>query len=563
MPSHHASRRIAVTIAVLVAVALPLSVTLLLKHVFTPNDEHEQSQQQAGRTFYVNEDGSDAFDGLSRDQAWHTLNRVSQERLRPGDRVLLNGKVTGILSIGPGEAGDPSNPLVITSYGSTRASIVSDMAIEVRDTAGVAIRNVGIYGSGSGKEKDGINIYADADTHDRQTGITLENLDVSGFVNGISIGAETAAGFSDVEIIDSVVRDNRNNGLAISGPEFNPAQPAYAHKHVLITAVYAYNNSGDNKDEGPNTGSGIVVGSTDTALIDQSAAYGNGTQARNFREGPIGIWAYDSKEVTIQRSLSYSNRTRGADGGGFGLDQNTTDSVIQYNLSYDNSGAGILLFGQRTNRPNTSNVVRYNISVNDSRIGYHGAISLFGGIDDRDYSGHISDARVYQNTVIVGDRNPPTPAILFLGSVDATTVANNVFFGPIALANREPSGEIVLHGNDYFSTGGDTLIEWDKSTYSKLDDWRRATRLEQADGAATGVQADPGLLNTATPTGIVRAAQLHSVTGFAPGPSSPLPQAGVDLSSLGISDPGQRDFLGAPVSATSRSIGAIGQRNSS
>jgi hypothetical protein len=275
MPSHNITRRIAVAIAVLVAIALPLSITVLLKHVFSPRGQHEQSQQDVGRTFYVNEDGSDAFDGLSRDHAWQTLNRVSKEHLGPGDRVLLNGTVTGILSIGPGEAGDPHNPVIISSYGSTRASIVSDLGVEVRDTAGVAIRNIGIYGRGSGEERDGINIYADAATHERLTGITLENLDVSGFVNGISIGAETAAGFSDVVITDSVVRDNRNNGLAISGPKFDSGHPAYAHKHVAITAVYAYNNSGNNQDQGPNTGSGIVVGSTDTALIDQSAAYGN------------------------------------------------------------------------------------------------------------------------------------------------------------------------------------------------------------------------------------------------------------------------------------------------
>jgi hypothetical protein len=558
MPSHLATRRIAATIAVLAAIALPLSITVVAKHVFSPGGQHSQSQQDVGRTFYVNEDGSDAFDGLSRDHGWQTLNRVSKEHLGPGDRVLLNGKVTGILSIGSGEAGDPHNPVVIASYGSTRASIVSDLGIQVRDTAGVAIRNLGIYGSGSGKERDGINIYADAASHDRLAGITLENLDVSGFVNGISIGAETASGFSDVEITDSVVRDNRNNGLAISGPKFDSGHPAYAHKHVAISAVYAYNNSGNNQDQGPNTGSGIVVGSTDTALIDQSAAYGNGTQARNFREGPIGIWAYDATNVTIQRSLSYSNRTLGADGDGFGLDQNTTDSVLQYNLSYDNSGAGILLFGQQTNRPNARNVVRYNISVNDSRIGYHGAISLFGGVDQGNSNGRVSDARVYQNTIIVGDRNPPTPAILFFGSVDNTTVANNVLFGPMALANRQPNGKILLQGNDYFAVG-DTLIEWDKSAYSTLDDWRRATRSEDADGASTGIQADPGLLNIATPTSIVRAAQLHTATSFAPGLTSPLPQAGVELASVGINDPGQRDFLGAPVAPSSRSIGAIGK----
>jgi Right handed beta helix region len=550
-PSRHASRRLAVAAAVLLAIALPLSVAVLVTHVFSGN-----GPQESPRTFYVNEDGDDASDGRSRDQAWHTLDRVSREQLRPGDRVLVNGKVTGTLSIGPGEAGDPHNPVVIASYGSTRAAIVSDIGIEVRNTAGVAIRDIGIYGSGSGNERDGISIYADAGIQQRLSGITLENLDVSGFVNGISIGAEGPAGFADVQITDSVVRDNRNNGLAVYGPKIDTNHPSYAHRHVVITAVYAYNNSGNRKDEGANTGSGIVVGSVDTALIDQSAAYGNGTQARNFREGPIGIWAYDSSHVTIQRSLSYSNRTLGADGDGFGLDQNTTDSVIQYNLSYDNSGAGILLFGQQTNRPNTRNTVRYNISVNDSRIGYHGAISLLGGVDKGDYNGRVSDAKIYQNTLVVADNNPPTPALLFLGSVDATTVANNVLSGPLAVANRQPAGNILMRENDYFSIG-DHLIEWGNSTYASVDDWRRAIGSEEANGSSAGIQADPQLVNPATPTSVIRATQLRSATGFSPGPTSPLPGAGVDLASVGIADPGSRDFLGAPVTEGRPGIGAI------
>jgi hypothetical protein len=551
MPSRRAAQRIVLTSAVILAIALPVVVALLVTRVLPTRDQHDR--HAGGRTFYINQDGDDTFDGLARDHAWQTLNRVSQEQLRPGDRVLIGGRVTGTLSMGPGEAGDARNPVVIDSYGASRASIVSDLGIDVRDTAGIAVRNVGIYGSGSGKEHTGINFLA-SQAKDRLAGITLENLDVSGFVNGITIGAEGSAGFSDIQITDCAIHDNRSNGLAIYGPTFDSNHPSYAHTRVAITAVYAYNNSGDQNVRSSNTGNGIVVGSVDTGQIDQSAAYFNGSKAANPAEGPIGIWTYDSTHMTIQHSLSYSNRTLGADGDGFGLDQDTTDSVIQYNLSYDNSGAGVLLFGQHSNRSNTRNTVRYNVSVNDSRIGYLGALSLLGGVGGD--NGRVSAAQIYQNTVVVNDTSPVTPAILFVGAVDETTVANNVFSGPLALARRSPSGNLVLRGNDYFSIG-DRLIEWDKSTFGTLDEWRRATGSEQVNGASTGTQAAPRMIDPATPKSVVRASQLPRVTGFSPGPGSPLVGAGVRLSSVGITDPGERDFLGAGVIPKVSDIGAI------
>jgi hypothetical protein len=552
-PSRRASQRIALISAVILALAVPLVVGLVLTHVWAARDRHE-----GGRTFYVNADGSDAFDGNSRDHAWQSLNRVSREGLRPGDHVLLAGKVTGTLSLGPGQAGDAKDPVVIDSYGAERAFIVSDLGIDVHDTAGITIRNIGIYGSGSGSASTGINIVADRDTRKRLKGITLENLDVSGFITGIHIRAEGPVGFSGVSITDAAIHDNRNNGLAISGPELDTNHPSYAHEQVLITGVFAYNNTGDSHDQTANTGNGIVIGSVDTGRIDLSTAYWNGTNAGNSREGPVGIWAYDSTHITIQRSLSYSNRTLGADGDGFGLDQNTTDSVIQYDLSYDNAGAGILLFGQHTNRPNTRNTVRYNVSVNDSRRGYLGAISLLGGVDNADHDGQVSGARVYQNTVVVNDKTPRTPAILFLGAVADTTVANNVLSGPLALANRQETGKLLLRGNDFFSSGNDP-IEWNNSTFATLDDWRRATGSEEVNGTSTGIQAAPQLTDPATPKGVLRATQLPGLTGFSPAPGSPLLGAGVALSSVGINEPGDRDFLGARVTSARRTIGAISE----
>jgi hypothetical protein len=539
-----------VVVAVVLVALVPLVIGVLVARTAL-----DRGGQQTGRTFYVNSAGSDAADGASPQQAWQTLNRASEERLRPGDRLLLTGQLTGTLQLGPGDAGDADNPVVIDSYGGSRASITSDHAIVITDTAGITVRNLGIYGSGSGAENAGILALASTARSDRLRGITLEDLDVKGFLNGIAVGAEGSGGFADVAIRNTTVYGNRNNGLIVYGPKFDSAHPIYAHTRVAISGVLSYNNTGSPTNHDSNSGNGIVIGSVDTGHIALSTAHGNGTTAGNVSEGPVGIWAYDSTRITIEHNLSYSNRTLGTDGGGFGLDQNTTDSVLQYNLAYDNYGAGFLLFGMHSNRSNARNTVRYNISVDDSRRGYLGSISLFGGTGGADDNGRVEQAKVYQNTVVINEVNPSTPALLLAGSVDGAVVANNLLSGPVAVAGRQPNGQIRLHGNDYFSIGPH-LIAWNTMTYDNVEDWRRATGAEVLNGTATGVQSSPQLTDPVPPTAITEAKQLGGATGFAPRPGSALIGSGVPLSAVGVTDTGGRDFLGAAVTSQA-DIGAI------
>lgn len=76
------------------------------------------------------------------------------------------------------------------------------------------------------------------------------------------------------------------------------------------------------------------------AVIERSVARDNGYLS-DAGNGPIGIWTFKSRGVTIQYNGSYRNRTGGEkDGGGFCLDLNTSESVLHYNHSHDNQGAG-------------------------------------------------------------------------------------------------------------------------------------------------------------------------------------------------------------------------------
>jgi hypothetical protein len=119
--------------------------------------------------------------------------------------------------------------------------------------------------------------------------------------------------------------------------------------------VRAFDNSGDPNDVVKNSGSGIVLGSVNNATIERSLAYNNGWLC-TAPEGPVGIWTYDSNNVTIQFNESHHNRTGGpADGGGFDLDQNTSNSRLQYNYSHDNEGAGFLLYTGQANQAHGAN----------------------------------------------------------------------------------------------------------------------------------------------------------------------------------------------------------------
>ena len=84
--------------------------------------------------------------------------------------------------------------------------------------------------------------------------------------------------------------------------------------------------------------------------------------------GPVGIWAWNSDQVTIQFCKSHDMATaNNADGGGYDLDGATTNSVIQYNVSWDNHGYGYQLYDFFWG-PHQNNTVRYNVTIGDGKV---------------------------------------------------------------------------------------------------------------------------------------------------------------------------------------------------
>jgi len=511
----------------------------------------------SGVTYYISPAGSDSAAGTSPTTAWRTLGRANSANLRPGDRVLLQGGAhfSGPLALGPNDAGNPGRPVRIGSYGMGKATIVgvSGPGISVFDTAGIDIRDVRLVGgTGATSGPAGIQVYSDLAAGRRLSHILIGGVDASGFTTGIDIGARhPAAGFRNVWITNCALHDNVDAGLSFFGPQFEPSAPSYAHADVHISRVRAFRNFGDPANTRHNTGSGIVLGGVIHGDVALSTAHNNGGAGGSTNEGPIGIWAYDSRDVVIENSLSYGNRTASRhDGGGFGLDRSVSNSYLQYNLSYGNAGAGYQVYSP-SQSGNAANIVRFNIGSGDARHSAGAAGIVVGG--------RVKDASIYQNTIVMSAVSGAARAALSLGAVRGVTVRNNIFVvqgpGPVVVAEPTASRAVaLLQGNDYFAHAG-WSIRWGSKSYLSLRAWRRGTGQELVRGRSAGHELPPRM--TGPVLGLTAASPSPgNGAGFILRRGSALLGAGLDLVRLFGLDPGPRNFSGMAISRHAPNVGA-------
>jgi hypothetical protein len=483
----------------------------------------------APAAYYVSAGGDDANSGRSPSEAWRSLEPVNRTAFGPGDRILLEGGHTfhGSIRFDQSDRGTPSAPITLTSYGGGRATVNAGagMGVHAYNTSGIVIANLDIVGAGIGRNSEsGIDLYTDLDGNPRLPFIRIDQVEVSGFGDwGIAIGGWNAkpdmgsVGFRDVRITNAEIHGNQRGGIIIYARDHN------VNEDVYVGHVRASHHPGD-PTLTVNSGNGIVLGSVQRGTVEHSVAHDNGWLC-TAAEGPVGIWTYNSTEVTIQFNEAYRNRTSGpVDGGGFDLDINVSNSVMQYNYSYDNDGAGFLLYQVADNGRHTGNVVRYNISVDDGRR------NGFGGIH---IGGKVRDALIYHNTVVTGPSASGVPAAIRIDAGSTgITVLNNIFQTSDGVPQaRIQGGGVTMQGNNYYSAERAVRIIWNGLTYTSLPAWRTATGQERLDGADVGQAVDPAL------------------DGLRLQGGSTLVDAGLELPALFGIDPGHHDHFGTPLPA--------------
>jgi hypothetical protein len=517
-----------------------------------------EPRQLLSTTYYVSPSGFDQNAGTSTSKPWKTVAHVNAITFHPGDKILFQGGAAfaGNLKFTSADAGTAANPVLVSSYGSGRATIKagSGNGITVLDAGGFTISQLNVVGpglaAGTGNSGGiGISFLNDSTTVTHLPHAYIDHVDVGGFgLCGMGIGGTRAgAGFTDVRITYSSAHDNWLAGIwsYVGRYDDNPPVKVAAHLNVYVGHDLAYNNPGANSTKGFN-GNGIVLSQLDGGVIERCVAHGNGAANTGTNGGAVGIWCYCSNNVTIQYNESYGNTSAHLDGGGLDFDGGTTNSVMQYNYSHDNAGAGILLAQPSLFAKFSNNVVRYNISQNDGRKNGYSAVEVGGAIASNPYS----NTEIYGNTLYISKPSGGSSAgIIVKGATVNLHVRNNIIYTtggtPSVIVNTAGSG-MLFQGNDYWTGSSSAInLRWLGKTYNTLSAWRSATGQEKVGSAVVGTSVAPLLTSPGKAGTLNNADNLSTVTQYKLWSGSPLIDNGVDLWAMGVNP--THDYYGDAV----------------
>ncbi len=515
--------------------------------------------QAIGASYYIDStSGDDAVSGLSEDQPWRSLEKVSRTTFAEGDRILLKagGRWTG--QLWPKGSGAAGAPITIDRYGEGTkpridgAGAVADVvrlfnqefwtvrnleitnALPATGTPGENLRDLrGIHvGGDNGQTLDGFVIDS-VDVHD----VTGEVNWISGSVADNAPGVHFQTGWDGSKKTGGIVFD-----AGVPDIHAPPATPTILNDVLIQNSTVANTSfagivvkqyTGDGKNAAGetiavSTGWGTRVNAADPKFVphtnvvirdnfitQEGTAYGcNGIYLTNvrgalvernvvYRAGTSGIESYYADDVTFQFNEVYetTRKAGGADSNGIDPDKGTTRQVVQYNYLHHN-GDGILLcqfvFGDV--------IVRGNVIASNTRY----QIYL--------HSDRAATAKVYNNTVY-SDRSDYL--IYGYGSSLAATydLTNNVLHTtrPGAVLTTSPT------------------IRYDTNLYG-------GAALAIPDGDTNAIVADPLFVNPSG--GGPLAFRLRS--------ASPAIDAGV-----AITGNGGRDYAGAPLYNGFPDIGAF------
>lgn len=502
----------------------------------------------ASATFYVSPTGNDSNSGHSPEQAWRTIARVNQADFNPGSTILFEGgqSFTGSIFLNEADCRGGTADMItsVSSYGNGQATIaaLNDRGIQVANCDYVRISNMTLTGSGPENLNIGVDIVNILPGGIALAGVEIMGLHVSGFRHGIRVRAANGlSGFSELSITNNEVHHNTHTGISTSWDVLDYEQTGWPFSEVYIAHNTVHDILGDPLFTSSHTGSGIVAGSVQNALIEHNTVFSNGVMNAGVGGGPIGIWAWDCSATVIQFNESRDNHSgTPLDGGGFDLDGGCQDSIMQYNFSHDNDGAGFMAGQFAAARAMNGITIRYNLSVNDARRNRYGGIHLFTAPGTR-----LQGVDIYQNTVFIAPGKSTSSAFgvsQWAPGLRDVRVINNSFIADdgVRFIDIEDVGNgIQFLGNNYDSTADAFVIHFEGNTYTSLPDWRAATGQERLGELSVG---------SAKTADVIRPGG-DSPEDYQLRADSVLVDAGLDLLNVFGLVAGARDFFGNPVPA--------------
>lgn len=434
---------------------------------------HSTKGNKTGTNYYLDaQNGDDANNGLSEQQAWKSIDKVKDVHFKPGDSLLLRrgSTFTGIMEICA--QGEAERRIVIDAYGQGDKPCItapdsSLYTICIKNSDYVTLQNVEVVNKGTERLPKRTGVKVVCENYGTSQNIVLNTLNIHD-VNGSLIKHEGGGSgiliesrwdkdslvsiFDSLTIENCIIRRCERNAIIWNAP--------WSRKnwHLSTNTVVRRNLI----EEVP--GDGIVPIGCDGALVEYNLMR-NCPALLPDGEAAAGIWPWSCDNTVIQFN-EVSDHKAPWDGQGFDSDFNCTNTTIQYNHSHDNDGGFILICnaGEGETDPadnigNQGSVICYNISINDAVRQRKTRVGIFSPTIH--IAGPCKRTLIEHNILHIGMK--PTAEVdrkvitsdSWGGYADNTTFRDNVFYAPArqpSAFNLTKSTNNLFEGNYYLGT---------------------------------------------------------------------------------------------------------------
>lgn len=384
------------------------------------------------KTYYVDSNnGNDALDGLSVNNAWKTFQNINSKTFQPGDSILLKCGSIFAGQLYPKGSGQQGKQITIGKYGSGYSPLIAGNG-EISNLVCLfnqeywTVRDLEItnYKAGSVTVKRGV--YVGAMDFGTVQDIKLINLKIHDINSNIEI---KDGGGIFLEITGSV-RQTKFDNLLIEGCEIVDVD------RTGISNVSSWDNRSltSNTNWYPSTnvklknnwiersgGNGAIIRVASFPVIEN-----NTFKQCGVKTSGNAVFVFNCDDAVMQYNEVYQTVYNAGDEDASALDADfrCKRTIIQYNYSHDNDDGFLVVCCQGgSTRFNDGTIVRYNISQNDGGRGGQGAIIRL--------SGQTTNTKIYNNVIYSGSGNSFKKAI-YHKSWDAypdnSSYYNNIFY---------------------------------------------------------------------------------------------------------------------------------------
>lgn len=407
------------------------------------------SQKATANDYFVHPIlGKDSNTGVSKNNAFKTLDHTTKIKFLPGDRIVLAAGQLYTESLKLiNQNGTLQNPIVITSLQWNKKDAKNPAIIDfksltngvlIEDCSFITLSNITLTANGYVKEDENLKMRCGlllTSTNSKlMEHILIQNIIIKdvfyenpGFIRGKEevktangsqkygwgirlINTNPEISMENITIENCTINSVSHTGIKLSGSKKN------------IKKVQLLNNRIENTG-----GPGIQMSEVESIYVSKNTVThpGCNDDSRKWGRGS-GLWTWGSSNVLIEKN-EFLYASGPGDSAGAHIDYNCDNIVLQYNVSAFNAGGFCEILGNNYNC-----IYRYNISINDGhRIkGVDGAFQEGKVFWLSGYQGHKEpkgpvNSYFYNNTIYSDE------SIVAKFAIDNTSkgivIANNIF----------------------------------------------------------------------------------------------------------------------------------------